>query len=331
MVGYSRCGIENRDSLAMLKQLFALASPQGPKARLTILIFHRVLPAPDPLLARTVHAELFEQICSWMKRWFNVIALDEAVERLKNGTLPSRAACISFDDGYADNYHVALPILSRVGLSATFFISTGFLDGGRMWNDTVVESVRLCQTPELDLSPLELGLYKLGSWAERRQAVSGIIQKIKYLPIQERKNVTESIAQLAKVTLPAHLMMTSQEVRLMRQAGMQIGAHTVSHPILAKLTLEQAQQEILDSKLKLEEILGERVGLFAYPNGKPTEDYLPHNVDLVRTLGFDAAVSTAWGASRQGDDVFQVRRFSPWDTSKLRFGFRLLTNLFRRD
>lgn len=116
----------------------------------------------------------------------------------------------------------------------------------------------------------------------------------------------------------------------MRQAGMQIGAHTVSHPILTKTTQEQAQQEILGSKARLEEILGERIGLFAYPNGKPAEDYSPDNVALVRSLDFDAAVSTAWGTTRQGDDIFQIRRFSPWDTTKTRFGFRLLGNLLRR-
>ncbi len=314
----------------MLQTLFSWASSKGTKARLTVLIFHRVLPAPDPLLARTIHAGQFEQICSWMRVWFNVIPLDDAVERLKSGTLPSRSACITFDDGYADNYHVAMPILSRLGLTATFFISTGFLDGGRMWNDTVIESVRLCKLPELDLTPLGLDSYPLASWADRRQAVSSIIQKIKYLPIEERRGLTESIAQIAKVALPADLMMTSKEVLAMRQAGMQIGAHTVSHPILTKTTQEQAQQEILGSKARLEEILGERIGLFAYPNGKPAEDYSPDNVALVRSLDFDAAVSTAWGTTRQGDDIFQIRRFSPWDTTKTRFGFRLLGNLLRR-
>ena len=113
----------------------------------------------------------------------------------------------------------------------------------------------------------------------------------------------------------------------MRNAGMQIGAHTVSHPILARLSRDEAHQEIQASKLFLEQLLGEPVGLFAYPNGKPGEDYLPDSVDVVRELGFDAAVSTKWGASCTGDDVFQIRRFTPWDRTKLRFGARLLFNL----
>jgi peptidoglycan/xylan/chitin deacetylase (PgdA/CDA1 family) len=100
----------------------------------------------------------------------------------------------------------------------------------------------------------------------------------------------------------------------------------VSHPILARLTDEQALQEIGNSKQFLENLLGERIGLFAYPNGKPGEDYSPQTVEVVRSLGFDAAVSTQWGASCQGDDMLQIKRFTPWDKTQFRFGLRLLRN-----
>ena len=122
-------------------------------------------------------------------------------------------------------------------------------------------------------------------------------------------------------------MMTSSEVKATRKAGMLIGAHTVSHPILARLTDDAAHQEIADSKRFLEELLGERIGLFAYPNGKPGEDYSRQSVAVVRSLGFDAAVSTQWGCSGLGDDVFQIRRFTPWDRPRMRFGVRMLRNL----
>ena len=311
----------------MLKHLFGLASPAGAKARLSILIFHRVLTEPDPLFPDEMHARRFDEVCGWLKSWFNILPLDAAVVALKAGALPARAACISFDDGYADNCQVALPILQRHGLTATFFIATGFLDGRRMWNDTVIESVRSSELPNLDLSMLGLGCHRLGSIDDRRAAISSLIGQIKYLPVNERINVTQQVARLARARLPNNLMMTSQEVKSMRNAGMQIGAHTVSHPILARLSRDEAHQEIQASKLFLEQLLGEPVGLFAYPNGKPGEDYLPDSVDVVRELGFDAAVSTKWGASCTGDDVFQIRRFTPWDRTKLRFGARLLFNL----
>lgn len=311
----------------MFKTMLGWASPTGPKASLSVLIFHRVLSEPDALFPDEMHARQFDELCGWLAAWFNVLPLDQAVQRLQAGTLPKRAACITFDDGYADNLHVAMPILHCHNLTATFFIATGFLDGGRMWNDTIIETVRVCQAAVLDVSSLGLGSHARGTVAEQQAAIAALIGQIKYRPVAERITLTQDIAKLANVQLPQNLMMTSAEVKAMRQAGMQIGAHTVSHPILAKLTDDQARQEIGDSKRFLEQLLGERITLFAYPNGKPGEDYSPQSVEVVRSLGFDAAVSTQWGASRMGDDPLQIKRFTPWDKTRLRFGLRLLGNL----
>jgi peptidoglycan/xylan/chitin deacetylase (PgdA/CDA1 family) len=307
-----------------------------------VLIFHRVLPEPDPLFPDEMHARRFDEMCGWLAAWFNVLPLDQAVQRMQVGTLPARAACITFDDGYADNYSVAMPILQRHGLTATFFIATGFLDGGRMWNDTVIETVRQCD----DLSILVAdGLPRFArkdesaviasearqsmppTIADKQAAIATLIKHIKYRPVSERISLTEEIARLAKVQLPQNLMMTSSEVKAMRQAGMLIGAHSVSHPILAKLTDEQAREEIGDSKRFLEQLLGERITVFAYPNGKPGEDYSPQSVEVVRSLGFDAAVSTQWGSSRMDDDPLQIKRFTPWDRTRLRFALRIIRNL----
>ena len=320
----------------MFKTVLKRLSPAGMRGRLSVLIFHRVLPKPDPIFPGEVDAVAFDAICQWMKAWCNVLPLDLAVQQLQARALPERAVAITFDDGYADNRTVAQPILVRNGLPATFFIATDFLDGGRMWNDTVIESVRLCASTQLDLSSLprpdgsgHLGLHAIRTAEEKRQAIAAIIGQIKYVPVAQRQVLTERIADCADVRSPDDLMLTSQQVRDMRQAGMQIGAHTRSHPILAKLGADAAQAEIADSRRFLEQLLGERVGLFAYPNGKPGTDYSPENVQIVRDLGFDAAVSTAWGASNADTDPFQIPRFTPWDRTKLRFGGRFAGNLWR--
>ncbi len=315
----------------MLKRIFEMASPAGVDARLSVLIFHRVLPLVDPLFPNEMDAGQFDRICGWMKSWFNVLPLDSAVQRLKSATLPARAACITFDDGYADNLHLAVPILRRHGLTATFFIATGYLNGGRMWNDTIVESVRGCTQSVLDLSSLELGGYPLDTVSDRRTAIASLIGQIKYCHVSERAEISETIAGLAGVTPPINLMMTDDQVLAMRTVGMQIGAHTVSHPIMAKLSDDSAAQEVSESKDTLEQILGERISLFAYPNGKPGEDYSPRNVEVIRQLGFDAAVSTKWGFTTIKDDCFQIRRFTPWDHGKLPYGIRLLSNLRRKE
>lgn len=320
----------------MFKTVLKQLSPAGERGRLSVLIFHRVLPEPDPIFPGEVDAVAFDAICQWMKSWCNVLPLDLAAQQLKSRSLPERAVAITFDDGYADNRTVAQPILARHGLQATFFIATDFLDGGRMWNDTVIESVRLCTQAQLDLSSLakpdgsgKLGQYAIGTYAQKRDAIQAIIGKIKYLPIAQRLALTEQIAACAGVRPPGDLMMRSQQVRELRQAGMQIGAHTRTHPILAKLGADAARAEIAESRAFLQDLLGERVGLFAYPNGKPGTDYIAESVDIVRELGFDAAVSTTWGAARSGTDPFQIPRFTPWDRSKLRFGTRFAGNLWK--
>lgn len=313
----------------ILKTLYRLLSPSGPDARLSSLIFHRVHPQHDPLFPEEVDARQFDAICGWVRDWFNVLPLDEAVSRLVAGTLPARALSITFDDGYADNHGVAAPILERHRLPCTFFVATGFLDGGRMWNDSVIEAVRRCEAPSLDLRPVHPSLehYALGTVEQRRAAARHAIGALKYLPHEERLACVESVALRAAARLPDDLMMRSDQVRDLQRRGMQIGAHTVSHPILRDLPRQAARDEIVASRSRLQDILGEPVTLFAYPNGKPGEDYSPESVELVREAGFEAAVSTQWGCSTAATDRFQLRRFSPWNRDRLRFGLRLAGNL----
>ena len=131
---------------------FSLLSPGGGRGRLSTLIFHRVLPEPDPIFPDEMHAAQFDAVCGWVARWFNVLPLEEAVQRLAARSLPPRTLCITFDDGYADNHDVAMPILRRHGLCATLFVATGYLNGGTMWNDTIAESVRHAKGPSIDLA-----------------------------------------------------------------------------------------------------------------------------------------------------------------------------------
>ena len=113
------------------------------QARLSVLIYHRVLAAPDLLRPWEPDRDRFRRQMELLASNFKVLNLGEAVQRLAEGRMPPRAACVTFDDGYADNAAIARPVLEELQLPATFFIATGYLDGGRMWNDTVIESLRL--------------------------------------------------------------------------------------------------------------------------------------------------------------------------------------------
>lgn len=303
--------------------LLSLVAPGGARG-LSILVYHRVLEQPDPLFPEQIDSARFAQHLDVLGECFNVMPLPEAVSRLLTGRLPRRAACITFDDGYADNATVALPLLRARGMHATFFIASGFLDGGRMWNDTVIEAVRHTPHKALDAACAGLGVLPCGDREQKRHAVDALIGVLKYLPIHQRAELVKQIAHGSAAQLPTDLMMSSRQVRELHSAGMEVGAHTVNHPILASLPAAAAQAEIASGRDMLEGIIGGRVGLFAYPNGKPGQDYLPDHVAQVRALGFDGAFTTAWG--RDSADPYQLPRFTPWDRSPQRFALRLARN-----
>jgi len=308
---------------------FLLSVPRA--RRLSVLAYHRVLPERDPLLAVEPSAEEFEHRMRWVKANFDALALGEAVRALRENRLPRRALCITFDDGYADNYRIALPILRRLRLPATFFVATGFLDGGCMFNDVVIEAVRHAECAELELTDVGLGRHPLGTDEERVPAIGRILARLKYFEPERRRRTAFEIAARARSRVPTDLMMTSGQVGALHAAGMEVGAHTVNHPILAEIPLARARHEMQASRARLEQITGAPVRLFAYPNGSPRRDYHVEHVALARELGFDAAVSAAWGAARAGDDLYQIPRFTPWDRTDWRFGLRMARNLMRHD
>jgi peptidoglycan/xylan/chitin deacetylase (PgdA/CDA1 family) len=318
-------------STIALRPLVAAAGLRSRGPALSVLIYHRVLDRPDSLVPWAIDAASFEDQMRMVKACFEVIPLGTAIDLLRAGRLPRRAACVTFDDGYRDNLTVAVPILRRHRLPATVFVATGFLDGGRMWNDTVLEAVRRTQGDVLDLSSIDLGVHRVAAPAERRAALRALLNRLKYLPHAERTRIAERIGGIAGADLPVNLMMSSREVRELADTGIEIGGHTVSHPILAGLDAAQARREMAEGKERLEQIVGKPLRLFAYPNGRPGTDYRPEHVQALKSLGFAGAVSTAPGVARSDRDPYQIPRFTPWDRSATRFALRLAANLSSPD
>lgn len=309
--------------------LFKSLTLAGCARRLSVLIFHRVHAEPDPVFPDEPGAHEFEQRLRWLSNSFRILPLAAAVEQLRQGTLPARSLCITFDDGYADNHDVAMPVLRKLGLPATFFITTGFLDGGRMWNDSIIETVRCAHGKTLRADALDLPPLAITTAQEKRTAIDALIGKIKYLPMNERLGAVDRVAQQAGIELPRNLMMSTEQVRAMHRAGMGIGAHTVHHPILTRIDLQRAREEISTGRAALEKMIDAPVNLFAYPNGRPEKDYGAEHVALVRELGFSAAVSTGSGAAKTGDDLFQIPRFTPWQWQPWRASLMLARNLMQ--
>lgn len=299
--------------------------------RLSILVFHRVLEKPDPLFPGEVDAQRFDTLMRTVAGGFTVLKLGDAVRHLGAGSLPARALVITFDDGYADNADVALPILARHGLTATFFVASSFLNGGRMWNDTIIESVRRTRRTALDLTSFGLGTIGVLDAEQRRNCIHALLQVVKY---QEPAVRAQSLLQLAQLTgapeLPDDLMMTTGQLRHLHRNGMEIGGHTMGHPILKTLPDELARAEIQGGRDALQALIDAPIDVFAYPNGGPDQDYDWRHVRMVESLGFRGAVTTAHGAAAFRADPFQLPRYTPWGRNTAQWGARLVACRTRR-
>ena len=121
-----------------------------------------------------------------------------------------------------------------------------------------------------------------------------------------------------------HIMMTDEQLVKLYQAGMEIGGHTVTHPILRGSSEKTVIHELKGNKKFLENLLNTTIQYFAYPNGKPETDYSQEQVFLVKNQGYMAAVSTQKGVVRKDTDLYQLPRFTPWDKQPHKFVLRMI-------
>lgn len=278
-------------------------------------------------------AAVFDRLCASLARFFNVMSLGAVGEAIRTqGRLPDRAVVLTFDDGFADNAEIAAPILARHGLTASVFVTTGYLDGGIMFNDAVVEALRTARRDTLDLAALGIdleGKRSLNRLEERVQLKGELLRAFKYRSVEERLRLAATLGELLNADPAPSLMMRPAQVKQMADEGFEIGGHTVTHPILATLPPGDAAQEIREGREQLEAIIQRPVVSFAYPNGRPNQDYDLHHVSALEVAGFKQAVTTAYGTARSDDDLLQLPRLTCWDRRALTFVPRMLGHYWR--
>jgi len=121
-------------------------------------------------------------------------------------------------------------------------------------------------------------------------------------------------------------MLNRAQVRELADQGVEIGGHTVMHPILTSVSDDRAQAEMIAGKQELEAITGKSVRVFAYPNGKPQRDYAARHVAMARAAGFELAVTTANGVANRMSDIYQLPRLMPWGSSMTKLATRMVKN-----
>ena len=317
-----------------------------------ILAYHRVgerLPS-DPHALRVTPSSFSEQLTVLRRRWMP-LRLEEIVSALHVGDLPPHAVVVTFDDGYADNLECATPLLERYDVPATVFITTGYLGGRReFWWDELerilLHSASLPATLTLTIGG-RTRRWRVGSlrdgdarppcaepWnVEMRHAPTArhalyraLHPQLRPLEDTQRQAVLEQLRRWSGIDAgvrPTHRPLSVEElVRLAAGGRVDIGAHTVTHPVLAALPVAAQQREIQASKEQLEFLLGAPVNSFAYPYGS-SQDYAQRTVALVRAAGFASACANIPEPVWQGSDPYQLPRFLVRDWDGEEFSRRL--------
>lgn len=281
------------------------------RAATRILMYHRVLDqttvfdSPFNIVSR----ENFESQMYYLAKNYDCLSLEDFVDiTLVGRPTPRRSVIITFDDGYRDNYVNAFPVLAKYGLPATIFVSCDPIGTDELlWPDRVSAVLNMAHSHEFEVdltAPVRCDLRD-----DTIGAHFAIHSQLKLLPSAEREAMIARLAETLHVDLEAirHSSMLSwEEIREMDCAGISIGSHTRSHPVLSRLTEEEIDRELRESKQKLEQEIGHVVRTFAYPCGSPSD--IDQRVVAAARHYYDAAVTTFPGLCSTSDDVHLLRR-----------------------
>jgi peptidoglycan/xylan/chitin deacetylase (PgdA/CDA1 family) len=261
--------------------------------RLRILCYHGV--CQDRLRQESwvpgyfVTESSFEQQLRYLREHATVLPLDEAVARLKDGSLPARAVSLTFDDGYANNMHLAYRLLKAYRMHATIFLSSAYVESGELYPFLKLQLIKRSgratgRAPVYKSEPLDTVNEWIGKWWPAIEPT---------LSDDQRQTLRPS---------------TIDEVRAADPELIAFGAHTHTHCILENETLERRQKEIISSVDKVSQWTDRPAPLFSYPNGQ-REDFGEVDKQALRAKGIIAAVSGILGSNTSGDDPLELKRY----------------------
>ena len=268
-----------------------------------VLSFHGLradgVPAGIEDEAMHLPVSVFRSLCTHLAARYDVMPLGEMAAVLGRGEkLPPNAVAITFDDGYASNYELGFPVLKELGLPATIFLATGFLDGDApLWFQQV---------------DLAMGL---GGQVREGETLARTLEYLKKLPDEvmrgEVGRLLERVAAMPAAEAVPEVMrpMTWAQAREMRDSGLiDLGGHTHTHPILARCGLEKQRWEVEKCRDRMQTELGAAPRLFAFPNGGEG-DFTDETLRLVREAGFESAWTMISGRATPGGAVMSMPRY----------------------
>ncbi|MDX1978660.1 MAG: polysaccharide deacetylase family protein [Bryobacteraceae bacterium] len=236
-----------------------------------------------------VTASAFERQLQYLREVAAIVRLSDAAAMLKSGSLPPRAVCLTFDDGYANNLHLAQPLLEKYQTPATVLLSSAYIESGEMYPFLRLHLIRKLAAPrhqgllEYKNNPVDQVLASAAPvW---REVESGL--------------TPDQVMTLRPLTV--------SEVRSANPRVLDFGAHTHTHCILRNESARRRAEEIRLSIRKVEEWTGRRAAHFSYPNGEPG-DFGEQDQKLLRELGVECALTGIGGLNGPDADPLALRR-----------------------
>ena len=279
---------------------------RGQRRRLLVFNYHRILP-DDPAFAPSFEEDVyhttvscFADQVSWLRRHTEVLSEQRLLAHLAGepyrGSRP--ASMITFDDGYADNYQLAFPVLRRQQVPGIIFLVTDFVEQGRMgWWDHIANVIK--RSPREEIS-LDGARFRLPDQA--RHAADHFQERMKLEPAHLTDDLPMRLAEACWVDMPTPVeqrqeMLTWDQAREMDAAGVRMGAHTHTHRALSTLSSAEQAEELRTCREILEEKLGRRVQTVSYPVGG-LEHISRETTTLAREAGFRAGFTYLTGPNR---------------------------------
>jgi len=265
-----------------------------------ILMYHN-FSGPAETDTDAVNAIALRRQLAYLRRHFQVVPLACIFEGLKTGRpLEKFTVALTIDDGRRNFYEFMFPLLKEFGIPATFFVVSSFIRREDwVWTDKVLWlSEQPSRSSELSADKIEI-----------------LFAKLNQLRPEVRTAFIEDIAAGMGVSIPGeappkYAPCSWSELREMADSGLvEIGSHTVTHPILASLTEEESWQELTVSRAQIEEAMGRQVGSFCFPNGKPG-DYRLSQLQQVRDAGYAGAVAAGFGMVTNGANPYELPRIA---------------------
>ena len=238
----------------------------------------------------------------YVSRKYNVISGTELAAFIKGRRqLPAHAAIITFDDGYYDNYVNAYPILKARNLPAIIFLATDFIGSREPFFWDLIAYCFFHTKKEQAQLPL-LGVQSWTDRPTRDVVMQHLIEALKKLSNMEKQKIIDQLPQILDIDLSEeafkNLMMSWSNAKELSENGVELGAHTASHPILTRISLTETSGELLKSKKHIEAEIGKPALSFAYPNGQ-SSDFNNEIVNRVQKAGFEIAFTLLPGPTRR--------------------------------